>query len=333
MNTGFMSILSQIKDLKANVMTAIIGQEDVVDHLMISLLCNGNLLIEGLPGLAKTRAIKALSSHIDCDFNRIQFAPDLTARDITGQEVLFTHEDGRHSYKFDKGPIFANLVLADEVNRAPAKAQSCLLEAMEERQVTVAAVTHKLPKLFMVMATMNPSTQHGTNPMAEAQMDRFMMHVRVDYPDEESEVKVLQLVRGEEKTKVDEGEKPRVEKPKMPQETIFQARSEIDEITISPQMERYIVDLVFATRYPERYSYQLKSCIAEGVSPRGSLALDRAVRAHAWFSGNSEVQPENIAAMIHSCLRHRIPIPEDAKKDNVTSEVVIDELLKVVKIP
>jgi len=322
-----MSVLSQI------VMTAIIGQEDVVDHLMISLLCNGNLLIEGLPGLAKTRAIKALSSHIECEFNRIQFAPDLTASDITGREVLFTHEDGRHSYKFDKGPIFGNLVLADEVNRAPAKAQSCLLEAMEERQVTVAAVSHKLPKLFMVMATMNPSTQHGTSPMAEAQMDRFMMHVRVDYPDEESEVQVIRLVRGEEKTKVGNDKKPKAEKFKIGQDVIFQARSEIDEITISPQMERYIIDLVFATRYPERYSYQLKSCIAEGVSPRGSLALDRAARAHAWFSGNTEVQPENIAAMIHSCLRHRIPIPEEAKKDNVTPDVVIDELLKVVKIP
>jgi len=328
-----MSVLQQIQDLKANVMTAIIGQEDVVDHLMISLLCNGNLLIEGLPGLAKTRAIKSLASHIDCDFNRIQFAPDLTASDITGREVLFTHEDGRHSYKFDQGPIFSNLVLADEVNRAPAKAQSCLLEAMEERQVTVAAVAHKLPKLFMVMATMNPSTQHGTNPMAEAQMDRFMMHVRVDYPDEESEVQVLRLVRGEEQTKVNKEEKPKAEKVKLPQDVIFQARSEIDSVSISPQMERYIIDLIFATRYPERYSYQLKSCIAEGVSPRGSLAMDRAVRAHAWFSGNTEVQPDNIKAMIHSCLRHRIPVPEEAKKDNVTSEVVVDELLNVVPIP
>ena len=313
-------------------MKSIIGQEEIVDHLIVSLLSNGNLLIEGLPGLAKTRAIKALADNLDCDFKRIQFAPDLAATDITGREVLFTHEDGRHSYKFDKGPIFANLVLADEINRAPAKAQSCLLEAMEERQVTVAAVAHKLPKLFMVMATMNPVEQQGTNPMAEAQLDRFMMHVIVDYPDEESEVEVLRLVRGENKTIVKPTDADKApEKKVLSQETVFMARSEIDKITISPKMERYIVDLVFATRYPERYSYQLKSCIKTGVSPRGSLALDKVARAHAWFTGHAEVQPENIQAMIHSCLRHRIPVPDEAKKDNVTSDVVIDELIKVVK--
>jgi MoxR-like ATPase len=327
------SVLPQLHAMKAEVMKAIIGQEEIVDHLIISLLCNGNLLIEGLPGLAKTRAIKALSKTIECDFNRIQFTPDLTTADIIGREMLYTHEDGRHSYKFEQGPIFANLVLADEVNRAPARAQSSLLEAMEERQVTVAAAQYKLPKLFMVMATMNPSTQHGTNAMAEAQLDRFMMHVMVNYPDEESEVEVLRLVRGEEKTKTDDHTKEN--KPAfapLPQNIIFQARSEIDAITISPVMERYIVDLVFATRYPERYSYQLKSCIAEGVSPRGSLALDRAVRAHAWFAGRTEVTEDDIRAMIHSCLRHRIPIPSDAQKDNVTADVVVDELLKVVKI-
>jgi MoxR-like ATPase len=327
-----MSVLRDIQNLKANVMKSIIGQEDIVDHLIISILSNGNLLIEGLPGLAKTRAIKSLSDNIECDFKRIQFAPDISAADITGREILYTHEDGRNSYKFHPGPIFANLVLADEVNRAPAKAQSCLLEAMEERQVTVAAVAHKLPKLFMVMATMNPSKQQGTNPMAEAQLDRFMMHVMVDYPDEEAEVEVLRLVRGEDRTIV-KGDKPADEKPeKLSQDVIFQARSEIDKITISPIMERYIVDLVFATRYPERYSYQLKSCIKTGVSPRGSLSLDKAVRAHAWFTGHSEVTPDNIKAMIHSVLRHRLPISEDAQKDNVTADDVIDEIIKEVKI-
>lgn len=328
-----MTVLQEILDLKTEVMKSIIGQEEIVDHLMISLLSNGNLLIEGLPGLAKTRAIKSLADNMECEFNRIQFAPDLTASDITGREVLFTHEDGKHSYKFDKGPIFGNLVLADEINRAPAKAQSCLLEAMEERQVTVAAVAHKLPKLFMVMATMNPVEQHGTNPMAEAQLDRFMMHAIVDYPDEESEVEVLRLVRGEEKTVVKGDKDEKKEKKKVKQETIFMARSEIDTIPISPEMERYIIDLVFATRYPERYSYQLKSCIKTGVSPRGSLSLDRAVRAHAWFRGYSEVQPDNIKAMIHSVLRHRLPVADEAKKDNVTADVVIDEILKEVKIP
>ena len=328
-----MTVLPELQALKKSVMTSIIGQEDIVDHLIISLLCNGNLLIEGLPGLAKTRAIKSLASCIDCDFNRIQFAPDLSSRDITGEEILYIHEDGTRSYKFQKGPIFSNLVLADEINRAPPKAQSCLLEAMEERQVTVAAVAHKLPKLFMVMATMNPAKQEGTNPLAEAQLDRFMMHAYVDYPDEESEVEVLRLVRNEERTVTDA--KPKAKKPKekkIDQSVVFQARSEIDAITISPVMERYIVDLVFATRYPERYSYQLKSCIREGVSPRGSLALDRAVRAHAWFTGKSEVDEKDVSAMIYSCLRHRIPITEDAQKDNVTAEGVIEEILKEVKI-
>ena len=327
-----MSILQDIQTMKTNVMKSIIGQEDIVDHLIISLLSNGNLLIEGLPGLAKTRAIKSLSNNLECDFKRIQFAPDLQASDITGREVPFTEPDGNHTYKFQQGPIFANLVLADEINRAPAKAQSCLLEAMEERQVTVAAVAHKLPKLFMVMATMNPVEQHGTNPMAEAQLDRFMMHVIVDYPDEESEVQVLRLVRGEDKTIIKEAEADKPEIPRLSQETIFQARQEIDQIKISPEMERYIVDLIFATRYPERYSYQLKSCIKCGVSPRGTLALEKAARAHTWFSGQDAVTPDNIHAVIHSCLRHRLPIADDAKKDNVTSDVVIDEILKEVKV-
>ena len=327
-----MTVLPDIQYLKESVMKTIIGQEDIVDHLIVSILCNGNLLIEGLPGLAKTRAIKGLSKYIECDFNRIQFAPDLQTRDITGEEVVHTAKDGTKTYKFMKGPIFANLVLADEINRAPAKAQSCLLEAMEERQVTVAAVAHKLPQLFMVMATMNPSKQQGTNPMAEAQLDRFMMHAYIDYPDEEAEVEVLRLVRDEEKTQVGDDKKAKPDHKVLPQETIFKARSEIDAITISPTMERYIVDLVFATRYPERYSYQLKSCIKEGVSPRGSLALDRAVRAHAWFKGKTEVDEDDIKSMIYSCLRHRLPISDDAKKDNVTAEVVIDEILKEVAI-
>jgi MoxR-like ATPase len=327
-----MTVLSDIQYLKQGVMKTIIGQEDIVDHLIVSILCNGNLLIEGLPGLAKTRAIKGLAKYIECEFNRIQFAPDLRPRDITGEEILFTHEDGTHSYKFVKGPIFANLVLADEINRAPAKAQSCLLEAMEERQVTVAAVAHKLPPLFMVMATMNPSKQHGTNPMAEAQLDRFMMHVAIDYPDEESEVQVLRLVRGEERTETGNNKKPKEDIKVLPQETIFKARAEIDNIAIAPEMERYIIDCVFATRYPERYSYQLKSCIREGVSPRGSLALDRAVRAHAWFKGRNEVEEGDIKAMIYSCLRHRLPISEDALKDNVGAAEVIDEILREVKI-
>jgi MoxR-like ATPase len=184
----------------------------------------------------------------------------------------------------------------------------------------------------MVMATMNPSTQEGTNPLAEAQLDRFMMHVHVDYPEEEAEVEVIRLVRGEQRTETKKKKIKTAAIEKIPQETIFEARSEIDEISISPTMERYLVDLVFATRYPERYSYQLKSCIAEGVSPRGSLALDKAVRAFTWFSGDKEVDVHHVHSIVHSCLRHRIPIPEDARKDNVTPNDVVDELIKVVKV-
>jgi MoxR-like ATPase len=338
-----MTVLPQIQQLKKNIAQDIVGQSEVIDHLLISMLINGNLLMEGLPGLAKTRAIKSLSKHIQCDFNRIQFTPDLTPQDVTGREIMYTDDEGVQRFKFEKGPVFANLVLADEINRTQPKVQSRMLEAMEERQVTNAGITYKLPKLFMVMATMNPVEQEGTNPMPEAQLDRFSMHVMVDYPDEEAEVGIVRLVRNESRTLTEEQEKAKAEEfakkkkdeaeTATDQTTVFAARREIDAIVMPEAVERYIVDLVFATRYPERYSYQLKSCIKVGVSPRGSLALDRCSRAHAWLMGQSEVTPDNIYAIINSVLHHRIPITDLAKQDNVIPEHVIEEIIKEVKKP
>lgn len=338
-----MTVLPQIEQLKKNMSRDIVGQTEVIDHLLISLLINGNLLMEGLPGLAKTRAIKSLSNNIDCDFNRIQFTPDLTPQDVTGREIMYTDDEGVQRFRFEKGPVFANLVLADEINRTQPKVQSRMLEAMEERQVTNAGITYALPKLFMVMATMNPVQQEGTQAMPEAQLDRFSMHVMVDYPTEEAEMDIVRLVRRESKTLTPEEEAAKAEakkakaeagkSDKIDQETVFTARREIDNIQVPEKVERYLVDLVFATRYPERYSYQLKSCIKTGVSPRGSLALDRCARAHAWMNGQTEMQPENIHAIIQSVLHHRIPITDLAQKDNVIPEHVIEEILKEVPKP
>jgi MoxR-like ATPase len=325
-----MSVLNSILDLKQRVMQDIVGQEDIVQTLILGILANGNLLVEGLPGLAKTRAIKSLSSHMEGDFKRIQFTPDLTTPDITGRQILYN--DGEKSaYQFEKGPIFANFVLADEVNRAPPRSQNSLLEAMEERQVTVAGVAHKVPKLFLVMATQNPVEQEGTFPLPEAQMDRFLLHVIVNYPDEEAEASIIRLVRDEMKTKKskDEAEKA----TPTPQETVFAARSEIDNIVVPEKLERYMVDLIFATRYPQRYSYDLKRCIKLGASPRGSLAIDRCARTHAWLNGQTEVEAGNIRAVIHNVLRHRILLKPKAKEDNITSNDVIDEIVKLVAVP
>jgi len=328
-----MTALPEIQDLSKRMSEDIIGQQEILDHLIIALMVNGNLLIEGLPGLAKTRAIKALSRHMEGTFSRIQFTPDLDRSGISGREIL-RHIDGKDEYIFEKGPIFANLVLGDEINRAQPRVQNAMLEAMEERQVTVAGVAHKLPDLFMVMATMNPVEQEGTFAMPEAQMDRFLMHVRVDYPDEEAEVNILRLVRGEEKTSEKrKSSEQQTKKKQVSQETIFAARSEIDEVKVPAALERYIVDIIFATRYPHRYSYELQSCIRVGASPRGSLALDRCTRAHAWLNGRNEATIEDVHAVVHNVLRHRILISDLAKDDRVTADDVIGEILQMVKKP
>jgi len=321
-----LTTLDSVRDLQQRMSASIIGQEDVVRDLVIGLLANGNVLMEGLPGLAKTRAVKGLATNMDADFSRIQFTPDLLPSDITGSEVLYT-EGGDPSFRFEAGPIFANIVLADEINRAPAKVQAALLEAMEERQVTVSGTTHAMPELFMVMATQNPIEQEGTYPLPEAQMDRFLMHVYIDYPDEDAEAKIIRLVRGEESDSSSAGHSQPIA-----QQIVFAARDEIHAVTVSPTIEKYIVDLVFATRYPDRYGEQLASWIHVGVSPRGGIALDKCARTYAWLDGRDTVLPDDVRAVCHGVMRHRLKLSYDASADGVSANDVIDEILKLVAV-
>lgn len=328
-----MSVRDAIIELKQNVMKEIIGQEEIVQALILGILADGNLLVEGLPGLAKTRAIKALSNNIEGTFSRIQFTPDLVQKDITGRETLYMTEGGQEARQFVKGPIFANVVLADEINRAPSKTQNALLEAMEERQVTVDAVSHKVPDLFMVMATQNPAGQHGTFPLPEAQMDRFLMHVSVDYPDEEAEAQIIRLIRGEARQDKKKKDKAKEEKKVTSQATIFAARAEIDDVTVPEEIEKYMVDLIFATRYPQRYTYELKSFILVGASPRGSLALDKCSRVRAWLEGRKAVTKEDVQAMIGPVLRHRLIRGERAVEHRITTDDIVEEVLELVPEP
>ena len=320
-----MSTLDSVRKLQARMGQSIIGQESVIQQLVIGLLANGNILMEGLPGLAKTRAVKSMAKNMDADFSRIQFTPDLLPSDITGSEVLYT-ESGQPTFRFEPGPIFANIVLADEINRAPAKVQAALLEAMEERQVTVAGKTHKMPALFIVMATQNPIEQEGTYPLPEAQMDRFLLHVYIDYGTEEAEASVIRLVRGEE------GSVAAAEETPVMQQVIFDARTEINRVKVSEVIEKYMVDLVFATRYPGRYDEKLASWIRIGASPRGAIGLDKSARVHAWLNGRDHVLPDDVRAIVHGVLRHRIALSYEANADGVSTNDVIDEILKLVAV-
>jgi MoxR-like ATPase len=323
----------QIQNLKERMQQSIIGQEAVVERLIIGLLANGNLLVEGLPGLAKTRAIKALAENLEADFSRIQFTPDLLPSDVTGTEVYFQAE-GKGEFRFEPGPIFANIVLGDEINRAPAKVQAAMLEAMEERQVTVAGTTHKMPPLFMVMATQNPVEQEGTYPLPEAQMDRFLMHVNIEYPPVEDEVLIIELVRGEESaanTESIDGSKTTQER--IPQDAIFAARREIAKVEVSAAMQRYMADLVYATRTPEKYSEDLARWIDVGGSPRASLALDKCSRTHAWLNQRDYVDPEDIRSIVHDCMRHRLMLSYEAQGEGVRADNVIDAIIEQVALP
>ncbi len=321
-----MTAHNQIMELKERMHRSIIGQEQVVERLLLTLLCNGNVLVEGLPGLAKTRAVKSLAKNLESEFSRIQFTPDLLPADITGSE-MYLGEESPERFVFQPGPIFANIVLADEVNRAPAKVQAALLEAMEERQITVAGTTHTLPPLFMVMATQNPIEQEGTYPLPEAQMDRFLMHVYISYPDDESEKAVIRLVRGESSG----GHSSSTEVP-IPQDAVFAARDEIAGVQIPDAMEDYIVALVGATRRPADFSEDLARYIQVGVSPRGSLALDKCSRAHAWFSGRDLVSPDDIRAVINDCFRHRLKPSFEAQADGITNDEIIQQLVELVAV-
>ncbi len=312
--------LNQLNDYLSKV---IIGQEHLLERLLIALLADGHLLVEGAPGLAKTKAIKDLARGLEAEFQRIQFTPDLLPADITGTEI-YRPEDG--SFRFQQGPVFNNLVLADEINRAPAKVQSALLEAMAEQQVSVGGTTHKLPSLFMVMATQNPIEQEGTYPLPEAQLDRFLMHVRISYPDMASEKAILQLARGEA---LHQDIQPPAH---IAQETIFAARRAVLELHMDPAVEDYIVQLIDATRRPGAYREELGNWLDYGASPRGTIALDRCARAHAWLNGKDFVSPDNVQAIAHDVLRHRIIPSYEAEAEGVTTDHIIDQLLARVAV-
>jgi MoxR-like ATPase len=287
------------------------------------------VLLEGLPGLAKTRSVKSMAKVLEAGLSRIQFTPDLLPSDITGTEIYHS-VNGKGEFTFQEGPLFNNLILADEINRAPAKVQAALLEAMEERQVTVAGKTYKLPPLFMVLATQNPVEQEGTYPLPEAQMDRFLMHIFIDYPDEASELLVIRLVRGEEQQRSQKDQQP--DQVTIAQDHIFAAREQIRAIHISENIEQYIVQLISATRQPERYSDEIQSWIEVGASPRGSLALDKCSRAHAWLKGRDHVTPDDVRAIAHDVLRHRIMLSYEANAEGITTNHVITEIVKQVAV-
>ncbi|TCL00758.1 MoxR-like ATPase [Shimia isoporae] len=330
-----MTPLEQINSLRDRMGESIIGQRDVIDRLLIGLLANGNLLLEGLPGLAKTRAVKALAKNMECAYSRIQFTPDLLPADVTGTEMYVAGAADGEQFKFQPGPIFANIVLADEINRAPAKVQAALLEAMEERQVTVAGTTHKMDPLFMVMATQNPVEQEGTYPLPEAQMDRFLMHVNITYPPLEDEIEVIRLVRGEEQAAhvpKNEGGTKETLAP-IPQEAVFDARRAIAALHTSEAIETYMATLVQATRTPADFSENLARWIELGGSPRASLALDRCSRTHAWMAGRDYVDPEDVRAIAPDVFRHRLGLTFEAQGEGISADQVVAELLSVVALP
>jgi MoxR-like ATPase len=328
-----MGAREEMLELKQRMGQSIIGQDHVVERLLIGLLANGNVLLEGLPGLAKTRAVKALAKNLDAELSRIQFTPDLLPSDITGSETYYS-AGGEGQFRFDPGPIFANLVLADEINRAPAKVQAALLEAMEERQVTVAGTTHVMPDLFMVLATQNPVEQEGTYPLPEAQMDRFLMHVLIEYAPEALETDILRLVRSEELPDDGQtgGDNKTTTTAPIAQQTVFEARRQIHTIHVAKAIEQYTVDLIWATRDPGRYSEDLAKWIHVGASPRGGIALDKTSRAHAWFEGRDHVTPDDVRAVAHDCLRHRLMLSYEANAAGMTAHEVVSEIVKVVAV-
>ena len=299
----------------------IIGQQELVKQLMIALLADGHILVEGPPGLAKTRAVKSLADCVEGDFHRIQFTPDLLPADLTGTDI-FRPETGE--FTFQSGPIFNSLILADEINRAPAKVQAAMLEAMAEKQVTAGRKTYALPDLFLVMATQNPIEQEGTYPLPEAQLDRFLLHLEVAYPDMESELEILRLNRGEA-----QGNQP-VQPEPISQQTIFEARQEVLNIHMADTIEQYIIRLVMATRQPKQYSDQLDQWLDMGVSPRATIAVDRCARAHAWLAGRDYVTPQDVQAMAFPVLRHRLLRSYHAQAEGVTANQVITHLISLV---
>ncbi len=329
--------------LQAAMNAEVLGQPRVIERMLIGLLADGHLLIEGLPGLAKTRAVKAMARHLAADFSRVQFTPDLLPSDVTGTDIYYS-EGGKGEFRFQPGPVFGNILLADEINRAPAKVQAALLEAMEERQVTVGQATHKLPELFIVMATQNPIEQEGTYPLPEAQTDRFLMKVLVEYPAQEDELAVLRLIRGEEAAKLAALPAASVAAPapetapdaaapasgQIAIDDVFAARREIAALRAAEAIDRYIIDIVNATRHPDKYSADLAKEIELGASPRAGLALDRCARAYAWLHGADFVSPGDVQAIAPDVLRHRVALSYEARGQGRDADAVLADLLKLV---
>lgn len=326
-------IRDKITNLKQFMESRILGQEDLVRKLIITMLADGHALVEGAPGLAKTKAIKTLSECIEAAYSRIQFTPDLLPSDITGSDI-YVASTGQ--FEFRKGPIFANLILADEINRAPAKVQSALLEAMAERQVSVGGKQYKLPKLFMVMATQNPIEHEGTYNLPEAQLDRFLMYIKIDQPEAATEHKILQLVRNEEnstQTAADSLAQFEAKYGVIQAEDVFAARQEAYKVYCSDAVEEYLIQLIMATRHPEKYDETLKNTIAFGASPRATIALDKCAKINAWLSGRDFVTPEDVHAVVYDVLRHRIILSFEAQAGGLTSDDIIASLLKIVPLP
>ena len=320
-------MLESIVNLREFVCRRIIGQDRLVERLLIALLADGHLLVEGAPGLAKTRAIKVLSEGIEADFHRLQFTPDLLPADLTGTEI-YRPQDG--SFVFQQGPLFHNLVLADEVNRAPAKVQSALLEAMAERQITIGRTSYPLPELFMVMATQNPLEHEGTYPLPEAQLDRFLFQINIDYPDHGAEKEILQMARLEAAAAargVDDAA------PVIVQSQIFAARQQVLDVFMSEDIEKYLMELVFATRQPAAYGDDLASWIDYGASPRATIALDRCARALAWLRGETYVGPADVQEVAHDVMRHRLILNYEAAADGITADRFIDALIERIAVP
>ena len=322
-----MSVVEQVQKLEAHASSLIIGQSHLINRMLIALLCDGHLLVEGAPGLAKTRAIKVLAESIEGDFHRIQFTPDLLPADLTGTDIYRPQEG---TFEFRKGPLFHNLILADEINRAPAKVQSALLEAMEERQISVGSNSYKLDDLFMVIATQNPIEQEGTYPLPEAQLDRFLLHIEVGYPTPEDERRIMVLNRDEAKAAARDMFRPA---ELLPVSAIMQARQEILSLHLSPELEEYIVNVVVATRNAGTVDKSLEGQIMYGASPRASMGIDRAARAHAWLAGRDFVGPEDIQAIAPDVMRHRLVLSFEAEADGVDANSIIRRILDGVGVP
>ncbi|MGR8932832.1 MAG: AAA family ATPase [Gammaproteobacteria bacterium] len=321
------NVQTSLQQLKHSINEHIIGQELLVERMLIALLADGHMLVEGAPGLAKTRAINVLSKGVEGDFHRVQFTPDLLPADLTGTEI---YRPQLGTFEFQRGPLFHNLILADEINRSPAKVQAALLEAMAERQITVGGATYPLPELFLVMATQNPIEQEGTYPLPEAQLDRFLLHVKIDYPHPDHEKAILRLARNEAlQGRVQSAAKL----PRVSQQTLFAARSEVLNIYMAENLEDYLLQIVLATRNPGVYGKDLADWLQYGASPRASIALDRCARAKAWLCGRDYVGPDDVQDIAYDVLRHRLILSYEAEAEGITSDHFIRELLSRIAVP